>query len=242
MGRLVHRIVAERGHDVVALSRAQGYDLARDDLVDALDGVESLIDVVGIPTLSRSRATAFFEATSRQLQRAGTNAGVKHLVALSIVGIDGVDSGYYGAKLAHERAVTSGALPFSLLRASQFHEFAEQTITRGRVGPLVLVPTALIRPVAAQDVAERLADLAEDRPSGRADDIVGPRDERLLDMVSAILARDGRSGRPWEVRLPGAMGKAMASGTLRGANDARQGHITFTDWLGERDAARRRGA
>lgn len=238
VGRHVRRVATERGHDVVPLSRATGHDLTRDDLTDALEDVDCVIDVVGIPTLSRARATAFFEATSRQLQRGGAAAGVGHLVTLSIVGIDGVHSGYYGAKLAHERAVSSGVVPFSLLRASQFHEFAEQTIARGRIGSLVLVPTAPVRPIAAEDVAERLVDLAEDAPSGRVDDLVGPRDERLIDMVRSVLAHDGRSLRTRELRLPGPMGAAMASGVLRGTDDARRGRLTFGEWLQQRDRER----
>ena len=236
IGRHVHAVAAARGHDVVSISRAAGHDLTRDDLVEALTGVDGVIDVVSISTLSRGRATSVFETTSRRIQRDGTAAGVRHLVALSIVGIDGVDSGYYGAKLAHERQVTSGDLPFTLLRASQFHEFAEQTVSQGRLGPLAIVPRALLRPVAAREVAEHLVDLAEGAPRGRVDDLVGPRDERLIDMVRALLAHDGRSLPTWEVRLPGAMGAAMASGRLRGNTDARRGTLSYADWLRQRDS------
>lgn len=231
VGRHVHRVAADRGHEVVPLSRRYGHDLTNSNIVDALAGVKTIIDVTGIQTLSRRRATTFFEAASRTIQASGTAARVPHLVALSIVGIDGVDSSYYGSKLAHERAVESGDLPFTIARAAQFHEFAAQTVARGSVGPVTMTPTALLRPVAAREVAEYLVDLAESDPRGRAPDLVGPRDETLIGMVRSLLARTRPKGVAWEIPLPGPMGAAMASGRLQGTADARRGRVTFSDWL-----------
>ncbi|WP_218621644.1 SDR family oxidoreductase [Microbacterium oleivorans] len=224
---------------MVPLSRRDGHDLERGtDLAAALDGVDTIVDVTGVQTLSRRRATTFFDAASRHLHQAGAAAGVGHIVALSIVGIDGVDAGYYGGKLAHERAVERGPLPFSLLRATQFHEFTEQTIARGSLGAVTVVPTARIRPVAAREVAERLVTLATGAPVGRARDLSGPRDHRLIDLVRAVLDARGMRRPAIEVRLPGAFGRAMASGRLRGTADADRAAITFTAWLDSADAAR----
>lgn len=231
VGRHVHRVATDRGHEVVPLSRRHGHDLTRGDVADALTGVKTIIDVTGIQTFSRRRATTFFEAASRTIQASGTAARVPHLVALSIVGIDGVDSSYYGAKLAHERAVESGDLPFTLVRAAQFHEFAAQTVARGSFGRITMTPTALLRPVAAREVAEYLVDVAESDPRGRAPDLVGPRDETLIDMVASLLDHTRSKCVAWEIPLPGAMGAAMASGRLRGTTDARRGRVTFSDWL-----------
>lgn len=238
VGRHVVEVARERGHRVVLLSRRAGHDVTSGDVSAALGGVDVIVDVLGIQTLSRRRATRFFEAASETLHRSGARAGVSHLVALSIVGIDGVDSAYYGAKLAHERAVAAGALPFTLLRAAQFHEFAQQTISRGSLGPVVAVPAALVRPVAAREVADELLRRAEGAPLGRVRDLVGPRDEVLVEMVRAVLAHRGSSRASIPFALPGRMGRAMVSGQLRGTDDARRGTTTFSEWLRSADAAR----
>ena len=240
VGRHVQRIASDRGHEVVALSRGNGHDLEHDDpssFAAALGGVDAIVDVSGIQTLSRHRSRRFFEAVSRNLQNAGRHAGVGHIVALSIIGIDGVDAAYYGGKLAHERAVAAGPVPFTLLRAAQFHEFAEQTLVRGAVGPITIVPAARVRPVAARDVAERLVDLAEDAPAGRVRDLAGPRDELLIDMVRALLDARGIRRTTIEMRLPGSFGHAMSSGRLRGHADADRTTTTFAHWLAGDDSA-----
>lgn len=232
VGRHVHRIAIDRGHEVVALARSEGHDLEHGPLPAAvLEGVDTIVDVSGIQTLSRHRSRRFFERVSANLQQAGTEAGVGHLVALSIVGIDGVDAAYYGGKLAHERAVQRGALPHTLLRAAQFHEFAEQTLVRGKMGPITVVPAARVRPIAAQEVAEHLVALAEGEPIGRARDLTGPRDELLIDMVRALLDARGIRRTTIEMRLPGSFGRAMSSGRLRGHANAERGTVTFAEWL-----------
>ncbi|RKE60539.1 SDR family oxidoreductase [Microbacterium sp. AG238] len=232
VGRHVHRIATDRGHEVVALARSEGHDLEHGPLPAAvLEGVDTIVDVSGIQTLSRHRSRRFFERVSANLQRAGIEAGVGHLVALSIVGIDGVDAAYYGGKLAHERAVQRGALPHTLLRAAQFHEFAEQTLVRGKIGPITVVPAARVRPVAAHEVAEHLVTLAEGAPAGRARDLTGPRDELLIDMVRALLDARGIRRITLEMRLPGSFGRAMSSGRLRGHANAERGTVTFAEWL-----------
>ncbi|BAJ75240.1 predicted nucleoside-diphosphate-sugar epimerase [Microbacterium testaceum StLB037] len=232
VGSHVRRAAEARGHEVVPLTRSTGHDLTKGLPEDALAGVETIVDVSGIQTLSRKRATDYFLSVSRTLQAAGAAAGVSHLVALSIVGIDGVTSSYYGAKGEQERAVRSGVLPWTLLRAAQFHEFAAQTIERGSVGPLVLAPRARVRPIAAAEVAEALVDLAEAGPAGDAPDLVGPRDEILADMVRTLLARRGSRRPVVEIPLPGSMGEAMSSGRLRGSRDAsRQGRQTYAEWV-----------
>ncbi|HEY8319650.1 MAG TPA: 3-beta hydroxysteroid dehydrogenase, partial [Amnibacterium sp.] len=163
-------------------------------------------------------------------------AGIGHHVALSIVGIDGVDAGYYAGKLAQERMVTAGAVPFSLLRATQFHEFGDRFLRMARLGPVAVVPAGLLRPVAAREVAERLVCAAEDGPAGRLRDLAGPRDERLAGMVRELAAAEGDPVRPIELRLPGAFWRSLRSGVLRGGPDADRGEQTFEEWLAIRRA------
>lgn len=232
VGRHVVAAAEARGHDVTVLTRRNGHDLETGDgLATALAGVDAVIDVTSVVTTSARRSRAFFSAVTGNLLRAEREAGVGHHVALSIVGIDGVDAAYYAGKLAQEHLVEAGPVPFTLLRATQFHEFAEQVVRQMSFGPMAVIPTARIRPVAAREVGARLVELAEAGPAGRARDLAGPRDERLAEMVRRMLAADGVRRRVFEVRLPGVFGRALATVAVRGGADAARGRITFDDWL-----------
>lgn len=205
-------------------------------LVDALQGVDAVIDVTNTTSLSAAKAKGFFETATRTLLAAEERAGVGHHVALSIVGIDGIDASYYAGKLAQERAVAAGSVPFTIARAGQFHEFAGQLLAR-MAGPVALMPKILMRPVAAREVGAHLVRVAEAGAARRARDLVGPRDEVLADVARRQLAFDGIRRRVLGMRLPGAYGKGLASGALRGGADALRGAITFDEWLRSDDHA-----
>jgi len=220
-----------RGHLVVPLSRATGVDLLTGrGISGALDGVDAVVDVTNRTTLSASRARRYFRTVTRHLLEAETDAGVGHHVALSIVGIDDIDASYYAGKLAQERMVAAGPVPWTIARAGQFHEFAGQLLA-GTRGPLAVMPRVLTRPVAARDVAVRLVDLAEGPPQGRATDLVGPRDEILTELARRQLAYDGIRRRVIGVRFPGVYGRGLASGSLRGGRDHVAASTTFEEWL-----------
>lgn len=228
-----HAVEAARaaGHEAVVLSRGSGVDvLTGAGLAGALAGADAVIDVTSIMTLSEKKARRFFETGTRNLLAAEQEAGVGHHVALSIVGIDGIDTAYYAAKLAQERAVAAGSVPFTIVRAAQFHEFAGQVLSQVP-GPFAVAPRTLMRPVAAREVGAHLVRVVDGGAVGRAQDIVGPRDETLADVVRRQLAFDGIRRRVLDVKLPGAYGVGLASGALRGGPDARQGEITFDEWL-----------
>lgn len=236
VGRQVVDAAERAGHDVVVLARSRGVDvLTGGGLTAALTGVDAVIDATnsGI-TLSAKTATTFFETATRNLLAAESAAGVAHHVALSIVGIDGIDASYYAGKLAQERMVAAGPVPFTIARAGQFHEFAGQLLSSMR-GPVAVLPKILMRPVAAREVAEHLVRVAEGGAVGRAADLVGPRDEVLVDVARRQLAFDGVRRLALEVRLPGAYGRGLASGALRGGPDAVEGRITFDEWLRSAD-------
>ncbi|MFS0853528.1 SDR family oxidoreductase [Microbacterium sp. 179-I 3D4 NHS] len=236
-----HTVEAARaaGHDVVVLARSQGVDvLTGAGLVAALAGADAVIDVANTTTLSAKKARRFFETATGHLLAAEAQTGVGHHVALSIVGIDGIDSSYYAGKLAQERAVAAGTVPFTIARAAQFHEFAGQIL--GQIGgPFALAPRTLMRPVAAREVGAHLVRVAEAGAAGRARDLVGPRDETLADLMRRQLAYDGIRRPVLDVRLPGAYGKGLASGSLRGGSEALRGEIAFDEWLHSADHARR---
>lgn len=238
VGRHVVEAAKTAGHDVAVLARSSGVDvLTGEGVAAALAGAEAVIDVTSIMTLSEKKARAFFETGTRTLLAAEAQAGVGHHVVLSIVGIDGIDTAYYAAKLAQERAVAAGATPHTIARVGQFHEFAGQVL--GQIGgPLAVAPRTLMRPVAAREVAAHLLRVVEAGPVGRARDLVGPRDETLVETMRRQLDFDGIHRRVLDVKLPGAYGTGLASGALRGAPSARQGEITFDEWLRSPDHAR----
>ena len=239
VGRHVVRELSERGHETVALARSTGVDLVRGPGMDhRLEGVSGVIDVTNVATASRARSISFFEAVTGQLLAAGRRAGVRHHVALSIVGIDRVGLGYYAGKLRQEELIASSEVPSTILRSTQFHEFAGQMLMRMGIGPVAVIPGMRLQPVAAREVAGVLVDTVLARPAERAPDLAGPAQEDLVAMVRE-LGRLRRGRRlVVAVRVPGASGRAArAGGLLPEGASYRRGRLSFTDWLGSEDAA-----
>lgn len=231
VGRHVVAAAHEHGHRTVVLSRGTGADVTTGvGVAEALTGVDALIDVTNIQTLSAGPARKFFETATHHLLTAEASAGVAHHVTLSIVGIDDLDQSYYAGKLAQERILAQAQVPSTIVRAAQFHEFAGQMLTRMK-GPVALMPKFLMRPVAASEVGTHLVSVAESTPAGRAPDLVGPRDEVLADLARRQLEHDGVRRKVLQVRLPGSYGAGLASGVLRGTGDAVEGDLTFDQWL-----------
>lgn len=231
VGKLVVTAVRDAGHHVVVLSRSDGVDLTTGEgLREALAGVDRVIDVSNVVTTGRARSVAFFEAATSHLLRAEEAAGVGHHIVLSIVGSDRVDMGYYAGKRRQEALVAEGPVPYSILRTTQFHEFAAQTLARG--GPFVLAPRMRCQPVAAAEVATRLAELAEGDPMGAAPELAGPEVRDMVDMVKRLQrARGGR--RPViPVKLPGQVGRDMAGDGLLPQGPGPRGKVTFDEWVG----------
>jgi uncharacterized protein YbjT (DUF2867 family) len=232
-----------RGHEVRVLSRRGGSPDARarafagdlvtgDGLPAALDGVDTVVDVANVPTTNRDKAVRYFTGSMQTLGRLGAAAGVTHLVVLSIVGCDRVRLGYHAGKLAQERAALDGPIPATVLRATQFHEFARQNLGRFRLGPVALMPGMRCQPVAAAAVADVLAGIADGPPvRGRAPDIGGPGIEWLPDMARAVAERLAPQVRVVTLRMPGSVGRAMRDGSLTLDADGMAGGPSFTEWL-----------
>jgi len=220
------------GNDAVVLSRRTGVDLTAGAGLDAaLDGVDAVIDTANVTTVSADVATRFFEAATGNLVAAAARARVAHVVLLSIVGIDRIPHDYLAGKLAQERVVETGTVPWTILRATQFHEFAGQVFDRAKVGPLHVAPRGRVQPVAARGVGAHLAALAAGAPQGRAADLAGPREERLDDMVKAYARRTGHGGWIPSVSLPGGQMKGMRAGLGLPGPGAVLGTETFAQWL-----------
>ena len=238
VGRHAVEAARGRGHEVVLLTRASGIDLVSGEGLDeALRGVDVVIDASNINSLSTKKATAFFTTVTRNLLAAEEAAGVQHHVALSIVGIDRAPYGYFAAKLAHEHAVEGGVVPWTILRAMQFHEFAGQSLERLSVAGLHLAPKVRTQPVAAREVGERLVELAEGAPAGHVPDFAGPREERLDDMIRRLAHAIGVKGPVIPVSLPNKQLAAMQRGDTLPGPDATLGRQTFDEWVAEQSSS-----
>ncbi|WP_432564009.1 SDR family oxidoreductase [Kineococcus sp. SYSU DK003] len=232
VGRHVVDVATEHGHETVVLSRSRGVDLVTGTgLEAALGDVDAVVDVASDRSRSTRACREFFGTTSTNLLAAEQLAGVGHHVALSIVGIEAAPVGYYAGKVRQEAVVTAGAVPWTILRATQFHEFARQVFETLRAGPLHLAPVMRSQPVAAREVAERLVELAVKGPSGRVPDLAGPEVQRMTDMVRAYGRACGHRGPVLPVRVPGVFGRAMRNGSLTAGPGADLGSQTFTQWI-----------
>jgi uncharacterized protein YbjT (DUF2867 family) len=237
VGRHVLDVLAEGGYQAVPMSRATGVDVVTGEgLAEALAGVEAIIDVATGPSPEEEPATAFFTTSARNLQAAGERAGVRRIVAVSIIGTDRFTSGYGRAKVAHEQATLAGPVPARILRAAQFHEFVGQLVDWGRQGDVSCVPKMRTQLVAARTVARALADLAttaEPGPAGApVPEIAGPREETLAAAARLLVARRGLGVRIEEVSNPDDPDRELneGGGLLPGPHATLAGP-TFEEWL-----------
>jgi uncharacterized protein YbjT (DUF2867 family) len=232
VGRHVVSALSAAGHEPVVLSRSRGVDVAVEDrVVQALGECDAVVDVTSVSTTSGRVSTRFFGTVTRSLLSAERRAGVRHHVALSIVGAESAPYAYYAGKALQEQLVRDSGSGWSILRATQFHEFAQQLADNGKPGGLRLVPAMRSQPVAAAEVGAALAEIAADAPRGLDRDLGGPREEDMPTLVRRYLAATGDTGRVLAVPLPGRWGRALRDGTLLPGPGARLGTQTFDEWL-----------
>jgi uncharacterized protein YbjT (DUF2867 family) len=193
IGTKVVEHLKSAGHDVVASSRSSGVDvLTGDGLADALAGADALVDVTNSPKLDGGPAMEFFTKSATNIVAAAKSAGVGHYVALSIVGVDALpDSGYFRAKVAQERIITESGIPYSIVHATQFAEFADAITESLTVGDEVRVPDALIQPVPADEVAAAVGRAAVGEPLNGIVNVGGPQKITFEQLARDALARKG---------------------------------------------------
>jgi uncharacterized protein YbjT (DUF2867 family) len=233
IGRLTAAALESAGHQTVALSRAAGVDLVSGDgLALALRGADAVVDVTNTAAHGEREIVEFFGTSTANLLAAEDAAGVGHHVLLSIVGIDhGQRVPHYAGKREQERLVAAGPVPWTVVRATQFHDFAAMTAGWSEQDGVAAIAPLLVQPIALADVAAALADTATAVPRRRAIEIAGPETQDLVDMARRTFAVRGT-----EITLVptwrAAFGPDMAGEVLLPGPDARLGKITFADWLG----------
>ncbi|WP_444964014.1 SDR family oxidoreductase [Nocardiopsis sp. M1B1] len=236
LGRPVVERLRRSGHQVRVLSRRPdpedpasfAVDLRRGTgLADALRGVDTVVHCASAP------AGGDIESATH-LIRAVREAGVAHLVYVSIVGVDRVPLGYYKTKHTVESALAASGLGWTVLRATQFHDLVLRLCAGAARLPFMPVPDVDVQPVAVEEVASRLAHLADHPPAGRVADMGGPRVESFRDLAGAYQRWAGTDLRTVPVRLPGAVFAAYRAGGHL-APERAVGKVTFAEFLDSRN-------
>lgn len=235
IGSKTVKLLQERGHEVRAASPASGVNaVTGEGLAAALAGADIVVDVANSPSFAPADVMEFFQKSSRNLGRAEKEAGVRHHVALSIVGTDRLpENGYFCAKLAQEELVRQNGIPYTILRATQFMEFMAAIGQSSVVGDEIHLSPALIQPVAADDVAAALADVTLAPPLNGITEVAGPQAFPLEQIVRRALEAAGDRRRIVVDKHAKYYGSELEHGSLVPAPGAspRIGAIRYEDWL-----------
>ena len=230
--KLVSRL-REHGHDAVPASPASGVDtLTGEGLPEALEGAAVVVDVSNSPSFDDAAVLHFFETSTRNILAAEAAAGVRHHVALSVVGTDRLaESGYFRAKIAQERLIAAASIPYSIVHATQFFEFIKSMADAATDGDTVRLAPVLIQPIAADDVARAVGRVAVASPVNGIVEVAGPQQFRLDDLVRRSL--DARHDPRVVIADPRSryFGAQLGERTLLPGEDATLGEIRLDDWL-----------
>lgn len=232
LGRQLAGELSNRGHDVRVLSRnAPEYrvNLATGEGLDtAVAGCEVVIDASN--NSSRNAAATLVDG-SRRLLTAARTAGVAHHVCVSIVGCERVPVGYFQVKAQQEEVVEHSLVPWTIVRATQFHEYAAATLDSAARWRVVPLPQVQVQTVSSAEVARVIADVAEDGPRRTRVEVAGPEVTTARELTATWRRATGRQVAVLPVRLPGKLGRALRAGALTNARPAVRGTQTFGAWL-----------
>ena len=186
--KLVNKL-RQRGHEVVAASPSSGVNtVTGEGLSKVLAGAQVVVDVANSPSFEDKAVLEFFEASGRNLLAAEATAGVRHHVALSVVGTERLlDSGYFRAKMAQERLIKASKIPYTIVRSTQFFEFLSAIAQSATDGQTVRLPSALAQPIASEDVADAMVDFTLGAPVNGVVEIAGPERVSLAELVQRFL-------------------------------------------------------
>ncbi len=225
-------ILRRGGHEVVAASPNNGVNtITGEGLKEALAGAQVVIDLANSPSFEDKAVLEFFQTSGRNLLAAEAGAGVRHHVALSIVGTDRTpDNGYFRAKVAQEKVITTSGIPYTIIRSTQFLEFLRGIADEATKGNIVRISPGLFQPIAADDVAAFVADVALATPKNGIVEIAGPERAPFNEMVARYLKAVGDPRevvRDSEARY---FGGRVEERSLVPLGEARLGHIGFDEW------------
>jgi len=231
-------ILRPGGHEVVAASPNTGVNtITGQGLKEAVAGAQVVIDLANSPSFEDKAVLEFFETSGRNLLAAEAAAGVRHHVALSIVGTDRTDSGYFRAKVAQEKLIKASGIPYTIIRSTQFLEFLRAIAASSVDGNMVRISPGLFQPIAADDVAAIVADVALAAPRNGIVEIAGPERAPFNEIVARYLKAVGDphevAGDP-EARY---FGGRVEERSLVPLGKARLGRIGFDEWLRRSQAA-----
>ena len=225
-------ILRQGGHEALAASPNTGVNtITGEGLAQAVAGAQVVVDLANAPSWEDKAVLEFFETSGRNLLAAEAAAGVRHHVALSIVGTDRTDNGYFRAKVAQEKLIETSGIPYTIIRSTQFMEFLGGIATSGTSGNMVRLSPGLFQPIAADDVAAIVADVALAAPRNGIVEIAGPERAPFNEIVARYLKAVG--DRREVVRDPEAryFGGRVEERSLVPLGEARLGRIGLDEWL-----------
>jgi uncharacterized protein YbjT (DUF2867 family) len=234
IGSKTAAILRAKGHAVTQAAPSTGVNtLTGEGLDKVLTGAEVVIDLSNSPSFEDQAVLDFFKTSGRNLAAAEKAAGIRHHVALSIVGTDRMpDNGYFRAKVAQEEIVQSAGIPYTIIRSTQFMEFIGGIADTSAVGGEIRLSPGLFQPIAADDVAEIVADIACGAPKNGRVEIAGPLRAPLSDIAQLYLAATGDKRRVIVDREARYFGGRVEEQSLVPLGDARLGTISLDAWLG----------
>ena len=233
IGKKLVNNLRQRGREVIAASPSTGVNtLTGEGLAKALEGAAVVVDVANAPSWEDKAVLEFFETSGRNLLAAETKAGVRHHVALSVVGTDRLlASGYFRAKMAQENLIKASRVPYTIARATQFFEFVGAIAQSATEGQTVRLPPALMQPIVSDDVAALLAEIALQKPLNGTIELAGPEPIRMDELVRRFLIANGDSRQVITDDQAGYFGTDVDDQSLTPGANPRIGPTRFDDWL-----------
>jgi uncharacterized protein YbjT (DUF2867 family) len=236
LGSKVVTSLHEHGHEALAASPQSGVDtITGEGLAEALAGAEVVVDASNAPVWDDAAVLEFFQTSSRNLTEAAASAGVKHYVAMSIVGADRLpESGYLRAKVAQEEVVKSAAVPFTLARATQFFEFIGRIADSSTSGSTVRVTSARFQPAAVAELGAAVADVAAGEPANGIVEVAGPEPLRMDEAVARLLSAGGDARTVVTDPEAPYFGTVLETESLVPHESPHLTRTRFEDWLSQR--------